>query len=111
MPENFRFPFDEIHYIRIFTASAAMVGVCLIIVGVLRLLAEANRVDAFARNLTAVDALVFLASGLLSYAALRARKSKRRIRAARAADFVFTAALFLLSIVCALIFWGFASGR
>lgn len=77
MPENIRFPFDEIHYIRIFTASAAMVGVCLMGIGVLRLVAESNYLIIIARNFLTIDALGFLASGILSYVVLRGGENKR----------------------------------
>jgi len=78
--------------IHIFTVSAAMVGVCLTVIGVIRVVITLGKADTLADDLLASDALLFLTSCLLSYAALRAR-SCRRHRIERAADVVFITAI------------------
>lgn len=89
--------------VHIFTASAAMVGVCLTVIGLFQLTAKLQKVSSIGDNLLAVDALTFLISCILSYTALRTRKSRRRYQIERIADFVFISALCLMVIVCALV--------
>src|SRR3977135_2786252 len=57
--------------IHLFTVSSAMVGVCLTVVGLIRVVITLGKADTVADDLLASDALLFLTSCLLSYAALR----------------------------------------
>src|SRR5207244_11487847 len=59
--------------IHIFTVSSAMVGVCLTVIGLIRVVITLCKADTLADDFHATFALVFLSSCLLSYAALRAR--------------------------------------
>jgi hypothetical protein len=88
--------------IHIFTASAALVGVCLTVIGLIRVVVATINVDTIADNLLAVDALLFLASCLLSYWALRTR-SIRMYRVERVADAIFVAGMLLMTGVCSII--------
>jgi nitrate reductase gamma subunit len=87
----------------IFSVSAGMVGVCITVIGLFRLVSRSAHVDSIADNLLAVDALVFLASCFLSYLALRARKEQQVKRFEQIADYVFLAALTMVSVVGVLI--------
>jgi hypothetical protein len=89
--------------IHIFTASAALVGVCLTVIGLIRVVVATLNVDTFADNLLAIDALLFLASCLLSYWALRTRSIRRMYRVERVADAIFIAGLLLMTAVCSII--------
>jgi len=91
--------------IHIFTASAALVGVCLTVIGLLRVVVATVKVDTVADNLLAVDALLFLASCLLAYWALRTRNTRRMYRVERAADAIFIVGLLLMTCVCSIIAW------
>jgi hypothetical protein len=53
--------------IHIFTVSSAMVGVCLTVIGLIRVVITLGRADTLADDLLAGDALLFLISCLLSY--------------------------------------------
>jgi hypothetical protein len=66
-------PLEEDVCIHIFTASAALVGVCLTVIGLLRVIAQLKRTGSFGDDLVAFDALLFLLSCGLSYWALRTR--------------------------------------
>ena len=57
--------------IHIFTVSSAMVGVCLTVIGLIRVVITFGRADTLADDFLAGDALLFLISCLLSYWALR----------------------------------------
>lgn len=89
--------------IHIFTASAAMVGVCLTVIGLLRVVLTIKKGVTFADDILAVDAFVFLLACLLSYVALRTRNSRRMHRVERFADGLFILGLIFMAIVCSLI--------
>jgi hypothetical protein len=63
--------------------------VCLTVIGLIRVVVATINVDTIADNLLAVDALLFLASCLLSYWALRTRSIRRMYRVERVADAIF----------------------
>jgi hypothetical protein len=96
---------DDDICVHIFTASAAMVGVCLTVTGIIRVVISLRQSDLFADDLLAVNALLYLASCLLSYWALRTRSVLRNYRLERAADIVFTVALTLTAVNCGYITW------
>ena len=94
--------------IHVFTVSAAMVGVCLTVIGVLRVVTTARRVDTFADDMLAIDAALFLVSCLSSYWALRTRSTRRLHRVERFADFIFIFALVFMVAICAFITYAIA---
>lgn len=89
--------------IHIFIASAAMVGVCLTGIGLLRVVLTIHGGATLADDLLALDAFLFLASCLLSYFALRTRSTRRMYRVERLADSLFIAGLVLMVFACGLI--------
>lgn len=99
-PENH---LEEDISIHIFTVSAAMVGVCLTVIGLIRVVITLGKADTVADDLLAADAFLFLLSCLLSYSALRTRSRRRMHRRERIADGVFILAMILMAIICAFI--------
>ena len=93
--------FEEDICIHIFTVSSAMVGVCLTVIGLVRVVITLGKADTFADDLLAGDALLFLVSCFLSYAALRSRGMRRMHRIERAADAVFIFAMIVMVAICA----------
>lgn len=89
--------------VHIFTASAALVGVCLTVIGLIRVVIATSNVDTIADDLLAIDALLFLVSCLLSYWALRTRSVRRMHRVERVADAIFILGLLLMTTVCGVI--------
>jgi hypothetical protein len=89
--------------IHIFTVSAAMVGVCLTVIGLLRVVISIRRSDTAADNIIASDAILFLLSCMSSYWALRTRSARRMHRVERFADFVFILAMCLMVFTCVFI--------
>jgi uncharacterized membrane protein len=87
--------------IHIFTVSSAMVGVCLTVIGLVRVVITLGKADTVADDLLATDALLFLISCFLSYAALRSRGIRRMHRIERAADAVFIFAMIVMVAICA----------
>ena len=80
-----------------------MVGVCLTVIGLIRVVITLGRIDTIADDLLAADALLFLVACLLSYWALRTRSIRRMHRVERIADSIFITAMILMTAVCGLI--------
>ena len=89
--------------VHIFTASAAMVRVCLTVIGLFRLTNKLRSIVSIGDELLAIDAVAFLTSCILAYFALRTRRQRRRYRIEQFADGLFLTALCLMAVVCALI--------
>src|SRR5215475_5023938 len=102
-------PLEEDICIHIFTVSAAMVGVCLTVIGLIRIVITLARTNTLADDLLAGDALLFLTSCILSYWALRTRKVRRMHKVERVADGIFLAALLLMTAICLFITYAVAT--
>ncbi|MDP9292371.1 MAG: hypothetical protein M3O82_08420 [Verrucomicrobiota bacterium] len=89
--------------IHIFTVSAGMVGVCLTVIGLIRVTITLRKADTFADDLLAADAVLFLISCLSAYWALRTRNTRRLHSLERFADSVFIFALLLMVATCVFI--------
>src|SRR5437868_12524115 len=96
--------------IHIFTVSAAMVGVCLTVIGLIRIVITLQNIDTLADDLLAVDALLFVTSCFLSYWALRTRKVRRMHKVERLADLMFLLAMLLMTGICLFITYALAVG-
>jgi hypothetical protein len=89
--------------VHIFSVSAAMVGVCLTVIGIMRIVIAVKSINTLADDLLAVDALLFLGACLLAYLELRTRSTRRMRLAERGADALFISALVLMAIVCGIV--------
>jgi len=94
--------------VHIFTVSAGMVGVCLTVIGLLRVVITLRKADTFADDLLAFDALLFLVACLSSYWALRKRGRQRLRRLERFADIVFLVGLVVMAAICGFITYAIA---
>jgi amino acid transporter len=99
-PENH---LEEDISIHIFTVSSAMVGVCLTVIGLIRVVITFGKADTVADDLLAADAFLFLLSCLISYSALRTRSKRRMHRRERIADSIFILAMILMVVICGFI--------
>ena len=95
--------------IHIFTVSSAMVGVCLTVIGLVRVVITLGKADTFADDLLALDSLLFLVCCFLSYAALRSRGTRRMHRLERIADGVFITAMIVMVVICAFLTYAVAA--
>lgn len=80
--------------------AAAMVGVCLTGIGLLRVTTLVHGRGTVADDILAVDALLFLIATLASYFALRVASRSRLHWLERVADLAFIVAMLLLTIAC-----------
>ncbi len=91
--------------VHIFSVSAQLVGLCLTVIGLFRVIVRLKSIDSIADNVLSVDAMLFLGACVFAYASLRSRAAPRRRALERIADVCFGAALVLMTVVCALIAW------
>jgi hypothetical protein len=91
--------------LHIFTASAALVGVCLTVIGLIRVVIATTKVGTVADDLLAGDATLFMVACLLAYWALRARNVRRMHRLERIADAIFLVGLMLMTVTCSVVTW------
>lgn len=87
----------------ILSVSAGLIGVCVTVIGLFRVVVRAQHVDSIADNLLAIDGLLFLVACFLAYLALRARTAARAERLERIADVVFLTGLTMMVAVGGLI--------
>lgn len=87
----------------IFAVSAGLVGVCLTVIGLFRVVVRSQNVDSIADNLLAIDALLFMVACFLAYLALRAGTARRGRRIEKVADVVFLTGLAMMVAVGALV--------
>jgi hypothetical protein len=85
--------------VHIISVSAAMVGVCLTVIGLFQVVQGLHGLDTPADNILALDAVVFLFACLLAYASLRSRSPRRRRRLERMADGCFLCALVIMTVM------------
>lgn len=96
---------DDDICIHIFSSSSVMVGVCLTVVGILRVVITLKSRDTLGDDLLTVNAMVYLVSGLLSYWGLRTRSRKRNHRLEYLADITFIAGMIFTVINTGFITW------
>lgn len=88
-----------------------MVGVCLTVIGLIRVVITLGKIDTLADDLLAADALLFLVACLLSYWALRTRSVRRMHRVERFADAIFILAMILMTAVGGVITYAISIGK
>ena len=110
-PQKNRTDLEEDISVHVFTVSAAMVGVCLTVIGLIRVVLTLHAVNTVADDLLGLDALLFLAACLLSYAALRTRGTRRMHRVEKMADRIFIAALLLMTGICGVITYAISTSN
>ncbi len=105
LPNKNDTPLERDIAIHIFSASAAMVGVCLTVISIVQTFTRSDRVRTLVDDVLAVNALIFLCACLLSYWALRTRSIRRMHRVESAADIVFLVGLAGTVFACGMIVW------
>lgn len=87
----------------VFAISAAMVGVCLTAIGILRLVATQSKVQTLGDEFLAADAIVFGVCCFLSFWSFKTKRHQYRQRLRLVVDSLFMLALLLMVAVCAII--------
>lgn len=87
----------------ILPTSATMVGVCITVIGIVRLLETHAAIVTIIDDVAAVAAVIFLLSALLSFVALSTRAGAMGLE--RYADVVFLVGLLLLVVCGIMLAW------
>ena len=87
----------------VFSISAAMIGVCLTAIGILRLVAAQSRAQTLGDDFLAADAVVFVVCCFLSFWSFKTRRARLRQRLRGVVDGLFMAALVLMAAICTII--------
>lgn len=87
----------------VFSISAAMVGVCLTAIGILRLVAAQINVQTLGDELLAADAVLFVTCCILSFWSFKTGQLKTRRKLRLLVDSLFMFALLLMVGICAII--------
>jgi hypothetical protein len=85
---------------QILTNSSMKIGMCLTLLGLIRVQEGLKKVVSMADQLLAVNAVGFLISSMFSYLALKQRSDGRREKQTKTADLAFTLSLGLLVGIC-----------
>jgi hypothetical protein len=88
---------------QVFVVSAAMVGVCLTLMGLVAIIASLNQVATFTDEMLAADAIVFLVACLTSYFSLRTDNGELARRYERIADITFVVAMVAVVLIGAIV--------
>jgi hypothetical protein len=83
---------------QVFVVSAAMVGVCLTLMGIVGIITSLANFETLADEMLAGDAVVFLVACLTAYLALRREPTTAR-RFERTADIAFIAGLIVIVFI------------
>jgi hypothetical protein len=86
--------------VHIVGVAAALVGVCLTVIGLIQVSLHLKPGETPADNILAGDAVIFLLACFLAYASLRSRSRTRRKVLERMADGCFLFALCIMTLVC-----------
>jgi hypothetical protein len=92
----------------VFSISAAMVGVCLTAIGILRLVAAQIRVETMGDELLAADSVLFVVCCFLSFWSFKTVTKRLRSRLRVIIDTLFMLALTIMVVVCAVIAYAIA---
>lgn len=94
--------------VHIFSVSAGLVGVCLTVIGIIRIGRNLQpSYSTIADQLLAIDAFVFTAACLLAYASIRARGKAHAKRLERHADRLFLLGMAAMAVICAIVAFSF----
>lgn len=100
---------DDDVCVHIFAAAGAMCGVCLTVVGILKIVIPTRQEDIIGQELLAINAIVYLATCLTAYWGLRTRKIRRNHRLEKVADALFVLGLVLTTVTTIFITWAMLS--
>ena len=87
----------------ILPTSATMVGVCITVISIVRVMEVHGAISTVIDDIVAVDSAMFLIATILSYVSIRSPRLGRRVE--RCADLVFIAGLAVMVVASFLLAW------
>ena len=91
---------DNNIYTNILSLSSAKIGMCLTLLGLVRVVEGVKDIQTLVDELLAITAGAFLISSLLTYSALKKEEGESKQKLGRAGDIIFTVSLGLLAVIC-----------
>ncbi len=91
---------DNNIYTNILSLSSAKIGMCLTLLGLVRVVEGLKNIQTLVDELLAIIAGGFLISSLLTYSALKKEEGEGKQKLGRAGDIIFTGSLGLLAVIC-----------
>lgn len=99
---------DDDICVHIFSVSATMVGVCLTVIGIIRVLLTLRQQDLIIDDLVAINMMFYVVSAFCAYWSLRVHRIHRTRRGQlmmHVADIVFLSALLFTAVNAGIITW------
>ena len=87
----------------ILPTSATMVGVCVTVIGIVRLIETGGTIATIVDNIVAVDSAFFLGATLLSYVSLRSARRQEQLEGY--ADLVFLVGMIIMVAASFMLAW------
>lgn len=87
----------------VFSISAAMIGVCLTAIGILRLVTAQTNVQTVGDDLLSMDAVIFVVCCFLAFWSFKTKRLKLRSQLRLIVDILFLVGLTGMACVCAII--------
>ena len=84
---------------KVFTNSPNMLVLCLTVIGLIKIYTRFEKITTLADNFLAFVALGYLVATVLSYLAIRSKRSARQMKLAQVADVLFLVSLTLTAAV------------
>ena len=103
IPESYGEQREHELTMHVFSVFAAMVGVCLTAIGILRLVAFQTKVQTLGDDLLAIDAIVFVLCATLAFWSFKISHPKTRRRVRLVVDTLFLVGLSAMAFVCSVI--------
>ncbi|MFS2122713.1 hypothetical protein [Pseudomonas sp. Pseusp97] len=100
---------DDDICVHIFSVSATMVGVCLTVIGIIRVILTLRGDDLIIDDLVAINMFCYLVAAFCAYWSLRTHRTLRGQRMVRIADAVFLVALVFTACNAGFITWAMTS--
>ena len=89
--------------LHVFSISAALIGVCLAAIGILRLVATQTKAQTLGDDFLAADAVLFVFCCFLSFWSFKTKQAWLRQRLRLLVDVLFMFALVVMVCICAII--------
>lgn len=96
---------DDDICVHIFSVSATMVGVCLTVIGIIRVLLTLRQENLIIDDLVAVNMMFYVVAAFCAYWSLRIHRTRRGRLMMQAADTVFLSALIFTAVNAGVITW------
>lgn len=101
-PDQQKEKLNEQIYTQILNQSSVKIGLCLTLLGLIKVVEGVKNVTSIVDELLAINAIAFLISSIASYYALKQDGDSKR-KAGKVADIIFTVSLFILAMVCGIL--------